>query len=242
MVWDIVIASAAGLCQLITALLGWRVAVNPLDPNNPQHRKRRLWFNALFIVVGLLGVALVGLGAYRMPRDHAHLAYRMRPLYYQGPINRADIVNWASGPDGHRAEFLEINQPVGFNVVYTNVGSGVAVNSRCYKAAFVEPDISPSSQADALAQFEKMKAVEPGFATGTLTKGESGFVSAKGPILSPEDYNNLVFGRRVLYVVVETAYNDDSGQHTRQMCRALQPPQPGGVLIWANCDNFNDEK
>jgi hypothetical protein len=141
----------------------------------------------------------------------------------------------------HRAAFLQINSPLSFNVLYTNVGPGVAVNVAYRRAALVEPNISPTSENDALAQFDKMKLSEPAQGRNTLTKDDKAWVTASGPIVSPEDYDNFVYGRRVAYVIVELSYYDDSGDHTRHLCIALEPPQPGGVMIWDYCGNYNDE-
>jgi hypothetical protein len=121
------------------------------------------------------------------------------------------------------------------------VGNGTAVNIAGRSHSFIEPNISTTSENDVLERFEKMKSSEPLKGSGAMPKGAIQFVSAQGQILSPEDYANLVYGRRVVYVIAELAYKDDSGGHFRRYCQALEPPQPGGIVIWANCDHFNDE-
>ena len=68
------------------------------------------------------------------------------------------------------------------------------------------------------------------------------FGTAQGPILSPEDYNNLASGRRVVYLVAEFLFSDDAGSHYRHFCGSLEPPQGGGELIWGNCAHYNDEE
>jgi hypothetical protein len=87
----------------------------------------------------------------------------------------------------------------------------------------------------------KLKTIVAPTGNMTLVKGDTGFATVAGIVLSPEDYQNLVYGRRTIYVVAEYSYNDDSGKHTRQFCRGLLPPQPGGLLIWADCEQFNGE-
>jgi len=86
-----------------------------------------------------------------------------------------------------------------------------------------------------------MKTSEPLKGSFTLPRGSKQYGSARGQILSPEDYNNLIYGRRVAYLVAELAYQDDAGKHYRHYCQALQPPMPGGVVIWADCNKYNDE-
>jgi hypothetical protein len=141
MVWDIAIAVAAGLCQLLTALLGWRITTNPLDLNDPKQRRRLNLYNALFVSAGVVGVFFIGLAAYRVPREHAHFAFQTQTTY-QGP---SSIPSWSSGTGERRAEFLMVNSPLAFNLWYTNVGPGVATDVKTYGASFIEPDNSISS-------------------------------------------------------------------------------------------------
>jgi hypothetical protein len=236
MIWDIVIAVAAALCQLLTAILGFRITMNPLDPKDPKQRKKRILYNVLFLSAGILGVFFVGLAAYRMPRERAHLGFKTDTTYH----GSSGTSSWASGTGERRAEFLLVNSPLAFNLWYTNLGPGVALNITNRSGLYIEPDQSSSSQSLALAQFEK--SVEPPKGAGiTLAKGDSAFLTAHGAILSPEDYDNLVYGRRVEYLIVEFSYHDDAGSHVRQLCQSLLPPQEGGFLIWGSCESFNGE-
>jgi hypothetical protein len=208
MIWDIVIAVAAAFCQLVTALLGWRITMNPLNPNDPKQRKKRMLYHAMFVSAGLFGVAFIGLAAYRTPRERAHFMFETGATY----LGQSSAPSWASGTGERRAEFMMIDKPLAFNVWHENIGPGVASEVKIYKATFVEPEISPISENDSLAQFEKMKAVEPPKSLGTVIKGQRGYATASGPVLSPEDYNNLVYGRRVVYVIAELSYTSQAAR------------------------------
>ncbi|HXC48268.1 MAG TPA: hypothetical protein VNU20_08235 [Candidatus Sulfotelmatobacter sp.] len=238
MFWDIAVAVAAAACQFVTAWLGWRITTNPLDPIDPKQRWKRTRYHVAFVSTGILGIFFIGYAAYRAPRDRAHLDLRAWPTY-QGASGV--MSSWASGTGERRAEFLQVNQPLNFNVALVNVGPGVAVNIKSSKGIFIEPGVSPLSENDALAQFEKIKTIERPKGSSVLVKGGGLFVTAEGVVLSPEDYDNLVYGRRVIYMVAEFLYEDDSGSHVRRYCGSLQPPLPGGGLIWADCTGFNGE-
>ena len=229
MFWTIVIATAAGVCQFVNAYLGWRMATHPIPPEDKNRRRKMMFYDGIFILAGALGVALVVVMAYRTPRDRAHFDIQPYPT-----IGRPSG-NWASGPDpNHLAEFLVINLPLEFNFTYLNTGPGVAYNIGARRHVFIEPDLSPMSQSDALTS-------EPAEGSFVLAKGVSGWSTAQGSILSPEDYDNLVYGRRVVFVVGELTYSDDSGKHIRDFCSELAPPQRGGLMIWGYCDSFNSE-
>lgn len=211
--------------------------MHPIASDDKNKVRKMVLYDIAFILAGLLGVILVVTMAYRTPREHAHFTFGTFPVY--GSLGSAS--SWVSGNGDHRADFLQINDPLSFNVVYGNVGPGVAANVAYRKAAFIEPDMSPTSENDALDRFEKMKVSEPPAGSVTLANGDKEWVTAHGPIVSPEDYDNFVYGRRVVYVAVELTYRDDSGTHVRHYCGVLQPPEPGGVVIWAYCGAYNDE-
>jgi len=233
MFWTIVIATGAGFCQFVGSLLGWRMTTHPIDPNNPHKKRKMLIYDGAFILAGTCGIILIILMASRAPIEHAHLDVQA------GPINSTDT--WASGTADHKAGFLVVGQPLEFNIWFTNVGPGVATNVGTRQRSFIEPDMSTPSEDDALEEFKKRKSPEPQVGGAILDKGAINFSTAPGVILAPEDYDNLVYGRRVVYVVAEIPYRDDSGQHVRHYCAVLQPPQSGGTMIWHFCDSYNDE-
>ena len=132
MLWDIAVAVAAGICQLLTAWLGWRITMSPIDP---EQKKKRILYEGLFISAGLLGVFFVGLAAYRTPRERAHLAFQPTATYELAGRE----FSWASSVGERRAIFLQIDMPLAFNLWYENVGSGPAVNIMARHHAFIEP-------------------------------------------------------------------------------------------------------
>lgn len=233
MFWDIVIAVFAALMQGTAAFLGWYVTINPLIPGDPKYGRKKRIYTRLFVFVGLVGVFLVGFAAYRAPRERAHFAILPAPAYEQQGML---MPTWSN------AAFLQVNMPLAFNVVYGNLGSGTATNTAGRGHSFIEANGSDTSEADVLAEFERMRTTEPSKGMAMLPKGMQQWITARGVTLSPEDKDNLISGRRVVYVVAEFLYADDSGKHTRHYCQYLQTPQAGGNLIWANCSHYNDEE
>ena len=84
-----------------------------------------------------------------------------------------------------------------------------------------------------------------------MAKDEKKFSTAYGNILSPEDFDNLTYDRRIVYVLAKMKFEDDFGSHTVELCRYLQPqtklpPELSGaskmiVEIWGDCGEFNGE-
>jgi hypothetical protein len=76
MIWDILIAIGAGLCQLALAYMGWRVTIKA------PPRKRKLTNEAAFFLLGLIGVVFIGFGAARnssVQQDIYNLLRRINP-------------------------------------------------------------------------------------------------------------------------------------------------------------------
>jgi hypothetical protein len=239
MFWDIFIAVAASVMQFVTAFLGWRITLNPISPKDPNHRRKKILYTSSFLIAGAIGVGSVGLAAYRTPREHAQLL-----IGYPAP-NRAQVpdpfgVTASWGHDiQHGATFLQVDSPLAFNIWWSNVGTGPGWDGSERAHVFIEPDGAPSSETDAIDRFDKLKTSEPLRCCLTFPKGGSGFTTAFGQILSPEDYANLVNGRRVAFVLAELQYADSIGKHTVKSCNSLQPPQVGGLLIWGSCSHYN---
>src|SRR6266446_7679523 len=130
MFWDISIAVGASVTQLTTAYLGWRMTVNPIIPKDPTQKRKRTIYEGLFIFSGLIGVFLVGLAAYRAPRERAHLAIIPDATY--GEPGKPP--SWSGG-----AAFLQVNKILAFNLIYRNVGAGSALNVTLHKYVLIEP-------------------------------------------------------------------------------------------------------
>jgi hypothetical protein len=229
---DILIAIGAAICQAVPSLLGFRATVVPI---RPEQGKRKAAYEVLFVVSTVVGIVLVSVMASRAPLQPAHFTFSKFPTY------GGEDASWASGPPDNRAAFLQIGSPLSMNVWTPNVGPGVASNSITRAAMFTEPNISSVSENEALDQFGRIsKSLEP-LGPVTLASGQRTFITAEGPIVTPEDYSNLVSGRRVAYLIVEIAYRDDTGSHTRHLCQAIEPPQQGGRIIYSYCKSYNDE-
>lgn len=174
--WIGLIVGAAAL-QSLTTYLGYKVTVTA-----PRTLRQQRIYEAIFIIAGVLGVICVGLAAYLGTQERAHIAHNLWPTYTPTGVS-PEQVKW---PD-----FLEINQPLAFNLGFTNVGKGTAFNFRQDCFMFMEPDISKSSESDAIARFHARSSVMEDRGGGTLTPTESTFVTCYGAKLSPEDRDNI---------------------------------------------------
>ncbi|HXF14990.1 MAG TPA: hypothetical protein VN517_17690 [Terriglobales bacterium] len=214
---DISIAVGAALAQFVTAYWGWQVAAT--DPALTAKEKNK--YTIKFMITGLVGIALVGVAAYRGERtERAHFAIQastaLQPIPFIADKNL----------------LLDIN--------YHNVGTGTAYNFLHAERAYIENDDSLISQKKAVETF-KSDLTKPTATGTTVSKDEQGFITAWGPMLSPEDVDNLQRGRRVALAVGEMRYEDDFGSHDKTICFMVQPP-PGSPIIFKNCDGqYNQE-
>jgi hypothetical protein len=76
----------------------------------------------------------------------------------------------------------------------------------------------------------------------TIPKDEMHFFTAEGPILSPEDLDNILNGRRIVTLVFELSFADDYGTHSVEGCEMLEAPQVSNVPTWISCEEHNGEK
>jgi hypothetical protein len=229
MVWNIVIAVCAGVAQFINAWLGWRVT----SMGNPLTKRQRRIYDISFVAVGLVGLVFIGLSAYRGREERAHL--QLRPDLR---VKFSDSHNlWAKASD-----FLPVNSQMKLNVNYKNVGNGPATNVTHAGRVYIEPDDSLSSNRDAISKFEAWLKSQPPLTKTTLTKDETGFGTFEGDILTPEDFQNIISGRRLVYEVGAFWFDDDLGSHDHNICWLLRAPMEGGEIIFQGCYEHTDEK
>lgn len=233
MKWNIVLAIAAALAQLVSAWLGTKVTSRKLSIS------RQRWYDFVFWCVGLIGVAAIGSMAYRSGRqERAHFSWRVTvpTLATSFPVNISEV--------------LFVNRPIAFNVYYKNVGTGSARQARPYSRSSTQEEASPISEKAAIADFENRLASLPLSAGHDMARDDELWLTAYGPVLSPEDVSNITLGRRVIYLVASIGFEDDYGSHIRHMCKVILPPHPGqSLIIWPGgtiavqeCGTYNDEK
>jgi hypothetical protein len=217
MIVDISIAVGAALAQFGTACWGWQVAAT--DPALTPREKKK--YTRRFMLTGVVGIVLVGWAAYRGGRtERAHFA--IRPGTALQPI-----------------PFIA-NKNLLLNIYYQNVGTGTAYNFLHAERAYIENDDTIISQRKAVETF-RYDLSKPAATGSTVSKEEKGFITAWGPVLSPEDVDNLQQGRRVAIAVGEMRYEDDFGSHDKTICFMVQPP-PGATVILKNCDGQYDQE
>ena len=231
--WIIALAVGAAITQLFNSWLGYHVSTLP----NPLTPKQRLRYHIAFIGVGIIGVFLVGLAAYRSGQERAHFRFTYEPTNHPLSYGPNDDL-WSSA-----AMVFPIGKPLSYNVNDDNVGNGPAINVRHYCRTYIEPDQTLTATRDAVSKFDSWVNLQPSGKTGeTMSKGEFGFVTCAGDIVTPEDLDNLKFGRRMVYVVGLWKFDDDFGSHTHEVCTRLQPPDAGGAFILAGCEEHTAEK
>jgi hypothetical protein len=127
-----------------------------------------------------------------------------------------------------------------FNVLIHNVGSGPAVNVIPYSRTSLQQDTSGVSEGAAIVQFnDYLKTMRM---TGHLLVNQAAeFMTARGPLLSAQDIDDIVHARKTIFVVGSISFQDDFGQHSQHLCYLFQVPTVR-VQIWGGCDKWNDEQ
>lgn len=223
MFWDVTFVIVAFISGAIQTWLGFDVSTS-FKALTARHKRT---YRMLFLVCTLVNFSMVITLAYRATRQRAHLALAVQPAHK--PPDTYTSLDWWSVAYA----FIPVDWPLEFNVYYKNVGDGPAFNVYRSGRVYIEPDISLNSSRDAVERFESWRKTEANQRSGwTIERGESGFVSFKGDIVSPEDYQNLVNGRRIAYIVGLFSWDDDSGAHSHELCKRLQPPFKAGTSFF----------
>lgn len=198
---------------------------------------RRKLYDALFILCGCIGLLCIGLLAFRSNRqERAHFNIALRPATM--PINYKSDDLWAAS-----SGIFLVGQPLAWNVDFQNVGGGPALNVRNSGRVFIEPDETKLSEEDAISKYNQWLKTSSFTSSGdTIAKEQIGFKTYEGDILTPEDYQNIVAGRRVILIVGRIAFDDDFGSHVHNVCQRLEPRQPGGALITQDCEEHTEER
>ena len=123
MAFNIALAALAALSQLGNAFMGWKVTGKTLSS-----RQQKI-YDALFIIIGVVGIVAVGLIAYRSSRqERAHFAFQIENAYTGTSKSAGKVIPYS---------WFVINEPLAFSVYQTNVGSGSAYNVDVHTHAFL---------------------------------------------------------------------------------------------------------
>jgi hypothetical protein len=233
---DIFLAILAALSQFGNAFMGWKVTGKQLSA-----RKQKI-YDGLFISLGMIGIISVGvLAAHSGRQERAHFSQRITNTFesYDSQTKRLIPFSW-----------YVVDKPLKFNVYIKNVGSGSAYNAEMNVRSFIEPDLSLTSQHEAISEFQTWLALQPHHSI-TWPKDFEMFNTAAGAVLSPEDYSNLTTDRRTVFVIGKVTFDDDFGSHEFDVCQMMQPQEKYSAgaptislvhEIWGTCDSFSGEK
>lgn len=229
MIWTILIAVIGGLASFTNSFLGYKVT----NLSGPLPAAKKRLYDALFIGTGIIAVICLGLAASRGAPERAHLKLKPSLGYiFNHPAT------WADAPG-----FIPVGQMMKFNVEFENVGNGPATNVTHAGRVYIEPDDSITSSQDAVSKFENWrKLTRPDTATTTIAKADSGWTTSEGDVLTPEDFQNVISGRRLIYQVGAFWFEDDTGGHYHNFCWFLMAPREGEKIIPALCQEHNEEK
>lgn len=231
MFWNIFFAVVGAIPPALTTWLGFHLTASP-EVLSDKDKVRR--YRIAFVAMLLLSLVVAGITAYRGTQveyvqvERAHFAIT--------EIWETSKPNWPL-----------VGEQLGVNFRYKNVGNGTAYNTRFKGHTVLKPDYSPYSEKEAIEEFEKWLQVLPVTEGSSLAKDATGWNTAYGAIVTPEDLNNLMTGRKVMYVVSILQFRDDLGNHRLRICRFLQPPEPtrsGSLMkygVLASCSRYNDE-
>lgn len=136
-----------------------------------------------------------------------------------------------------------------FNVYIKATGPNPIEVIDAARWVYVEPDYSPQTQKNMIADFKaRLSKERKTFRQGessTWMPGDGRFFSAyavdaenKHRTITTEDLSRLQAGTELPFVIVEITYKDQGAIHHARQCAFLQPPaDPPG--IWHYCEGFN---
>lgn len=222
----IFLAVIAALMQALTTWLAFHVSASP-DVLNDKRKMQR--YRIAFVGLLLIGIVVAVISAYRGTKvERVHMAItEIRPIT--------------------KPRWPIIGEPLEVNIHFKNVGNGMAFNTVLAAYTVLKPDHSAYSEQQTIAEFEKWLQTQPMESGASLAKDNEMWDTSSGAILTPEDHNNLLTGRKVMYLVGVLQFRDDFGKHLQRICRFLQPPGPtggGGYKVFgilAGCSQYNDE-
>jgi hypothetical protein len=218
-----------GLTQVFLTWYGIHVSV-------PEHRKRN---TAIFIPIGLMGVALTVWAAYLSNKEQDSLRSQLNQLT-ETSKQEAYI-----GLD--HTELEDRNTAIAAHVYVKNKSSVTAAN---FHGVFhldtvdtEKPDQPP------FERYPGRLALERAFLAANAESDLEKKINPERRSLGPQETvwgtaylpadkrvrRQLHSGDRVLVVMAHTFYSDEKGEHTGQICRWLQPPANLQRPVWHTC-------
>jgi len=253
---DILLAIGAAASQGVTSYLGWRLIASPLDPADV---KRKKLYEAAFIILVILGIAAVGITAYRGQDMNVMLNKIEKNTENKSP--QVVVLNVAppstpapERPAGFLQAFgnpeigaqLEDNKPIKINLAVVNKTGDVLYGVHNYFGAALAVVGNDPEKIDreSYSRFVKMfraqlaKDISEHKSGDSVAPNEvkwSTVTTAPIPLgIIPEILN----GQLRLYAFSWARWNGSS--HDLEVCRWLQKPENEDLtqgLIWHTCSH-----
>ncbi len=202
------------------AYMGVHVTLHP--PRNKSS------FTAAFVLCAIVGAILIGFQGYRNQQAQYNLNAQLGKIQSntspRGNVFLKFVSNINEPP-------LAINRQLAFNLHYSNSGNvAVQTSHDCGKIL-----IGSQNTFDQLvSEFTKWRASVQG-QRGTMAPGQQTFITALGPVLTDQLYDDLRTGKKALYIFESQEYEDETGKYEVRNCRHLQQPSPGEELVFHDC-------
>ncbi|RPI71724.1 MAG: hypothetical protein EHM38_03375 [Geobacteraceae bacterium] len=117
-----------------------------------------------------------------------------------------------------------VGKPLAMSFYYKNVGDGTAHNTIVESYAVLKNDDSLISQQQAVTEFhEQLKKRIWNEGWSQAKEHELWSTTKGGAIISAEDRDNILSGKRTVFLIGLIEFMDDFGKHSQQFCWLLQP-------------------
>ena len=205
MFWDIALAVLAAIAQGVTGWLGWSVTMDGVQQN------RQKLYKGLFAVASIVGIASVGVTAYRAATVNENASSQLHARF------RASTLNFEPLKDSGDSSPILPNHPIGALVRLVNIGGLPANEIKATCQLTVSPVLS---EADENALFEKAQEIPALPSKNEVVQGDSIDVfcfTAKNVTVSEEQYRGLIQRdvnpqKQVVYVTVVAKFTDRIGE------------------------------
>lgn len=181
----------------------------------------------------------------------------MNPLAVSAPRPTRSYIVFGGNPEFPRRmengilkeqQDLSVGNLLFFNYTFRATGPNPVGFLGGTRWLYLEPDPSAETESEMIKNFTtKIKKNQGKNTEATWMPGQSGFDSAENidgngqrRVIRQEDLDALRTGRKIAYVVVELAYEDNDTLHHSRLCIFLQPPAMVATAIWHYCSLFNN--
>jgi hypothetical protein len=213
----ILIAVTSAIMQALTGVLFWRVSVSKhLTP------KKKKIYSVAFVACLVIGIASVGLGAYRSNANRAFLAVRQPFSNYM--------------QNGQPALF-PVGEPLAFNLAVFEVGGRTpAKNITYYTRAYLRQTHDAVGQQSAKDDFSRWMAANKPILGLTAQPNTGFYFSAQGDPVSSDDVANIMSGKLFVFLIADIKFTDDFGGQEYKYCQWLHTPQQD-MQVWEYCSD-----